>query len=186
MLSSSFLKSRGRAKSALAVLFFGLLCGVHAASPAHWRDELPNAVLLGSGEMRWFGLRLYDAALWSASRPFDASRSFALVLTYHRSISRARLVRTSIDEMRRLARSPLEQTVLARWEAELDAAFVDVSEGDQLIGVYLPNAGMRLYDRQKLLAEIADAELARAFFGIWIDDGTRDRKLRDQLLGMAK
>jgi hypothetical protein len=185
MSSSSFLKSLGVRKIALAFILSCMVGGA-AASPSGWREELPNAVLLGSGQMRWLGFRLYDAALWTASRPFNPSQPFALALTYHRDISRDRLVQTSMDEMRRIAAGSADSAVMARWEGELRAALVDVSEGDQLIGVYLPNTGMRLYDSRKLLAHIADPELARAFFGIWLDEASRDRKLRAQLLGLAK
>jgi hypothetical protein len=53
-------------------------------------------------------------------------------------------------------------------EALLSTAFVDVRDGDEPTGVYLPGNGMRLYDRQRLLAELNDEALARAFFDIWL------------------
>lgn len=148
-----------------------------------WRDELPGAVAIGNGELRWFGLRIYNAALWSGRQPFDPSARFAMQLTYHRSISRERLVQTSVDEMRRLGTAPSQPTVLAQWENQLRKAFVDVAAGDQLIGVNLPGYGMRLYDHRKLVADIPDPDLARAFFGIWLNEASRDQALRRQLLG---
>lgn len=154
-----------------------------APDAAAWRAMLPQAQPLGSGDLTWFGLRIYRASLWSASRPFDASQPFALQLSYYRSISRQRLVNTSIDEIRRLSRAPLPAATLARWETLLASAFVDVSAGDELIGVYLPGRGMQLYDRQRLLADIDDDALARAFFDIWLNPDSRDQKLRQRLMG---
>ncbi|MYM26447.1 hypothetical protein GTP46_27850 [Duganella sp. FT135W] len=165
-----------------------LLCAFMAAANAtagvaDWRALLPQAQALGGGDMTWFGLRIYRATLWSASRPFDAAQPFALQLSYYRSISRERLVRTSIDEIRRLSPAPLPAPTLTRWEALLNTAFVDVADGDELTGVYLPGSGMRLYDRQRLLAEVNDEALARAFFDIWLNPDSRDQRLRQRLIG---
>ncbi|WP_229263180.1 chalcone isomerase family protein [Duganella dendranthematis] len=154
-----------------------------ASDSAPWRATLPQAQPLGGGDMTWFGLRIYRATLWSASKPFDAAQPFALQLSYYRHISRQRLVSTSMDEIRRLSRAPLPAATLARWEALLTSAFVDVSEGDQLIGVYQPGHGMQLYDRQRLLADLDDEALARAFFDIWLNPDSRDNKLRQRLIG---
>lgn len=156
----------------------------HAGETAstEWRDELPGALAIGSGELRWFGLRIYHAVLWSGQRPFDPAGRFALQLTYHRSISRERLVETSLDEMRRLGSAPAPAT-LEQWRSKLRQAFVDVEPGDQLIGINLPGYGMRLYSRSKLVADIPDPLLARAFFGIWLNEASRDQGLRLQLLG---
>lgn len=168
----------------------GLLHAGHALATASppadteaWRAALPQAQSLGGGDLTWFGLRIYRATLWSARRPFDVTQPFALQLSYYRSISRARLVSTSMDEIRRLNRPALPIGTLARWETMLNSAFVDVSAGDQLVGVYLPQRGMQLYDKQRLLAQLDDAELARAFFDIWLHPDTRDPDLRRQLLG---
>lgn len=161
----------------------GAVAAAAAAETPPWRAVLPQASPLGGGDMTFFGLRIYRATLWSASRPFDAAQPFALQLSYYRSISRQRLVSTSIDEIRRLGRTPIPAATLARWETLLSSALVDVNQGDELIGVYQPGRGMQLYDRQRLLAELEDDALARAFFDIWLNPDSRDQKLRQHLLG---
>jgi hypothetical protein len=148
-----------------------------------WRALIPQAQALGGGDLTWFGLRIYRATLWSASRPFDDAQPFALQLHYYRSISRERLVNTSMDEIRRLSRAALPAATLSRWETLLASAFINVNEGDELVGIYLPSRGMRLYDRQRMLAEIDDQALARAFFDIWLNPDSRDKKLRQRLMG---
>ncbi|WP_374361965.1 chalcone isomerase family protein [Pseudoduganella danionis] len=180
-----------------AVLYAGLytllmLCTslisapLHAAPAAgHWRDELPAAIRLGGGELRWFGFRIYHATLWAEQQPFQPQRPFALQLQYHRNISRERLVDTSLDEIRRLSRKLPDSATLNRWRNTLLQAFTDVAPGDELIGVYRPGQGMRLYNQRQLLAEIDDAALAQAFFAIWLDERSHDQGLRQQLLGSA-
>lgn len=167
----------------------GLLAGQLLSGPcraAGWRDELPQAVALGDGDLRWLGLRIYHATLWAAQRPFQPERPFALQLRYYRNISRARLVQTSLDEIRRLGRAGADAATLAQWESELTSALTDVAPDDELIGVYAPGHGMRMYNRRVLLADIDDLPLARAFFGIWLDQGTRDQELRSKLLGVPQ
>ncbi len=92
-------------------------------------------------------------------------------------------MQTSLDEMGRLRGASLDPATLAQWERALERAFTDVASGDELIGVYLPGHGMRLYNQQRLLADIDDIGLARAFFGIWLDRDTRDQDLRRKLMG---
>jgi hypothetical protein len=179
-------RAPGWLRSCLQRCLLACLLAAPLASPSHaanWRDDLPRAVALGQGDLRWFGLRIYHATLWAEQRPFQPEQPFALQLSYYRSISRERLVQTSLDEMQRLAGNKLDAATLARWKTSLGSAFTDVAEGDQLTGVYAPGHGMRFYNQQRLLADIPDQELARAFFAIWLDERTRDTGLRRQLLG---
>ncbi|MDW5416460.1 chalcone isomerase family protein [Iodobacter sp. CM08] len=172
-------------KIALSVLI-ALASIALPASAATWRDELPQAKALGSGDLTWFRLRIYTAKLWSESPQFSLNAPFALELTYHRSISRTQFVETSIDEIKRLFGKQYSAEQLKRWEGEMYRAFTNVNEGDQLIGVFLPNQGCRFYNRNQLLADIRDPEFAKAFFAIWFDERTKDSGLREQLLGSAK
>lgn len=182
MSFSSALKSARRALLRAGLVVVVMASGVPAAA-GEWRTLLPQAQALGRGDMTWLGLRIYHATLWSAQRPFNAALPFALQLRYYRSISRQRLVSTSMDEIARLGSASLSPATRTRWESMLKSAFVDVHEGDELTGVYLPGHGMRLYDRERLLAELRDEALARAFFDIWLHADSRDAALRKQLLG---
>jgi hypothetical protein len=162
-----------------------LVLGSSAAlvQAAVWQQDLPQAKVLGSGDLRWFGLHIYSAKLWTESHTFDAKASFALELTYQKNISRERFVDTSIDEIKRLRGDTIGVEVLQRWKAHMEKSFTDVKSGDQLIGVHLPKIGCRFYSRDKLLAEIKDPEFAEAFFSIWFDPRSKDSGLRKQLTG---
>lgn len=150
---------------------------------AAWRAEIAPGHLLGSGDLNWFGFHIYSAKLWSSASVFNVDSKFALELTYHKNISRERFVDTSLEEMTRLYGEQFSQAQLQRWKEYMQQAFTDVKKGDQLIGVNLPGIGCRFYNRDKLLAEIKDPAFARAFFGIWFDARSKDRKLRQNLLG---
>ena len=173
---------RGRRLCLIAAL--GWLCCTLPVQAANWRDDLPQAILSGSGELRWFGLQIYSATLWSSTAPFDASQPFALELTYARQISRARLVQTSIDEIRRMSGARYTQAQYSHWQEWMEQAFSDVNEGDQLIGVFLPGQGCRFYNQTQLLAQVPDPDFAQAFFNIWLDPRSKDVQLRKHLTGV--
>lgn len=161
-----------------------LLLGLWSAgASANWREAVPGAQLVGQGELRFFGFRIYTARLWSPAKPLQPDTPFALELTYHRSIERDDFVRTSLEEILRLARPAPDAATLQRWEAEMRQAFVDVQPGERITGVFLPGFGCRFYAGERLQHEVADPQFAEAFFDIWLDPRSRDRNLRRKLLG---
>jgi hypothetical protein len=176
-------------RSILAIVLGLMVCVLPAqatetAVPAHIRSELNDAHLSGQGTFRWFGLKIYDAALWVEKNDFQpaapAATRLVLDLRYARELYGARIAQSSIDEMRQLGfGSPAQQRV---WLEKMTALFPDVREGTHISGVYLPAQGARFYLDGKLLGEIGDAEFARAFFAIWLDPRTSAAGLRDQLL----
>ena len=140
---------------------------------------------LGSGEMRWFGLKIYDAVLWvPAGDEWSDNRPFALSIRYARNIDGEQLVETSIDEMRRM--SFADETTLMRWRAALTLALPTVAEGETLVGLSLPGGGARFWHEGRPTAALTDPDLARAFFAIWLDSRTREPALRQRLLGFAQ
>lgn len=169
----------------LARLAFLLLLATAPGASADWRSALPDARPVGSGDFRWFGLRLYNARTFSPVTPLDWARPFALELTYQRSLSRDTLVEASLDEMRRLGGRELSETTLERWAALMREAFVDVRPGMRITGLYLPGQGARFYVDGQLRRQIDDAAFARGFFAIWLDPRARDPQLRLRLSGLA-
>ncbi len=66
------------------VVLASLLSLISLIAAASWREAVPQARLIGEGQLRFFGLRIYDARLWSETAPLQARTPFALELTYHR------------------------------------------------------------------------------------------------------
>ena len=144
---------------------------------------------LGSGKLRWFGLSVYDATLWSGPAGIDASalgsQALALRLRYARSIGGAELADASAKLMRGQA-SPQE---LQHWRQRMRAVFPDVHPGNTLCGVYLPHAASgpttQFLAAGKLLGSIDGEDFARAFFGIWLGPHATHAQLRRELLAGA-
>jgi len=153
-----------------------------AASALHASPlpQLPDFEAVGSGTMRFLGLRIYDATLWSPSGVWSADQPYALQLVYARSFDGAAIARRSVEEMRGQRAYPA--TTLARWEQQMRALFPDVKKGDRLIGVRQPGAGATFYSGTRKLGQIDDEAFADAFFGIWLNPSTSAPALRAQLL----
>lgn len=157
------------------------------APPAFVRPALPGAALWGEGQLRFLGLRIYDARLWAGPQ-FDASdfgaHPLALELTYHRAFQGIAIAQRSIDEIAR--QGDLAPAQAQRWLAALSAVLPDVQPGDRLTGLYRPGQGLRLWRGQKAQGAIDDAELARRFFGIWLSPRTSEPGLRTALLSRPR
>lgn len=143
--------------------------------------EYPQLRLAGEGRLRWFGLLVYDATLWADGARWDPQRAFALDLRYARDFQGHRLARTSTDEMRRLGFGSDAQ--LSRWNAQMEQLFPDVRKGERITGVNLPGRGVQFFHDGRPVGSVDDPEFARAFFAIWLDERTREPRLRQSLMG---
>ncbi len=144
--------------------------------------ELPNLKRLGEGSLRFFGIHVYDSALW-APGIFGFDKPFALDIRYAMTVKGRDLAERSIKEMKGQGITDAEK--LRRWEAAMNGVFPDIKPGDRLVGLNVPGKEARFYTNDRLLGTVADPEFARAFFGIWLDERTSEPKLRAKLLGQA-
>jgi hypothetical protein len=158
--------------------------GAHASVSA-----LPaNLVEVGSGEMRWLGMEVYDARLLSGGERFSgdfSSGPVALEITYRRNIPSDRLVRTTEREWQRLRRELQlpEAPRVRQWLGEIATIWPDVTPGDRLIALVEPAGETRFYGNDGLLGVVNDPDFGPAFLGIWLHPATRAAELRAELLG---
>ena len=156
------------------------------APPPEASPELPGAVWSGTARMRFFGLAIYDAALWVAPG-FSASRyaqsPLALQLTYLRSLNGRSIAQRSLEEMRRGA--ALTSVQEQRWLAAMQDAFPDVQSGDRITGLHQPGLGARFWFNGQPRAQVRDVDFSRLFFGIWLAESSSEPGLRVALLAGA-
>jgi hypothetical protein len=162
----------------LLALLYALLpqAGWAQAVPAHISAVLPQAKLSGSGAYRWFGLKLYDARLWTDKQ------NVALDLDYARELVGKRIATASIDEIKKLSIGTAAQH--SAWLASMTAIFPDVKKGTHITGVLVAGQATRFFLNGAPLGEIADPEFGPAFFAIWLDPKTSEPSLRRALLGI--
>lgn len=152
--------------------------------PQELRSELPDAQLQGSATLRFLGMDIYKARLWT-SREFKAASytqsAFGLELIYMRSLSGRLIAERSLKEMQRQGRASEERE--QAWLAAMAQAFPDVKAGDRITGVYRPGAGTNFWFNGQTRPAVHDASFGPVFFGIWLSDATSEPKMRTSLLG---
>jgi len=159
------------------------------AAPAGAQRLPPELVALagareaGSGALRYFGLLVYEAKLWTTGPRFDAGAPHALGIRYARNIKGFKLAEESVSQWRRMRYGFEDQ--YESWEAQMRRIFLDVKPDDELVGVHQPGRGAQFYFNGRLAGEVADPAFARAFFAIWLDQRTTEPGLRRVLLGEA-
>lgn len=155
------------------------------AVPPELAGELPGARWRGTGVMRFFGLHIYDARLWSPAPVAGdgADQPLALELIYARALVGEQIASRSLKEMARIGAISDEQS--ARWLQAMTRLFPDVRGGDRLTGVQRPGHAARFFLNGVLRGEVPDADFTRLFFGIWLSPRTSEPRLRAQLLGGA-
>ena len=151
-------------------------------TPEAAESPLPGTRLAGQGLLRYYGFEVYRARLW-VPPGFEAddyaAHPLALELAYLRDFSAEAIARRSLQEMQRQQAIPAAQA--SRWQQALQAALPDVKKGDRLTGVYRPGAGAVFWMDGRVVGEVADAQFARLFFGIWLSPRTSEPALRQAL-----
>jgi Chalcone isomerase-like len=154
------------------------------APPTEVSAALPGAVRQGHGRLRYFGLHIYDATLWSPTpvphgNPLGAA--LALEMRYARKLAGSAIADRSLEEMKRVGDfSPADGQ---RWLDAMKQTFPDVHAGDRITGVHRPGVGAAFFVNGKASGEVRDALFAQLFFGVWLSPRTSQPALRAALLG---
>ena len=137
----------------------------------------------GEGQLRFFGLNIYTARLWTADG-FDAAHHarhpLALELTYARTFSARDIAERSLQEMKR--QTLVNQAVEADWTQKLAAVLPDVKPGDRLMGFHRPAQGALFQAGGRTLGAVDDPVFSALFFGIWLSPVTSEPALRTALI----
>ena len=148
---------------------------------------LAGTRLSGQARHRVWGFEVYDAALWVTpgfSTQAPERSAFALELHYLRDFSARDIASRSITEMRRSG--PLTPEQADQWQKALETTLPDVRKGDRLTVVNQPGQPTAFWLNGKSIGDIAGADFAKRFFGIWLAPQTSAPALREALLAGAQ
>ena len=185
MTAQSPLSRRGALLLLLAALPAAALASrAPTALPPELQTELDGARLLGEGELKVFGLHVYDIRLWGEA-DFNGrelqSQPLALELEYARALDGKAIAERSLKEMQGL--DTIDAALAERWLQQMRLIFPNVKKGDRITGVQRPGEAARFFVNGQPRGEVRDAEFTRLFFGIWLSPRTSQPKLREALLG---
>ena len=170
--------TRWHAKS---LLLGCMLCAVQAL--AH--PLLPGGQLRGEATLRYFGLQVYRARLWTLPE-FRVSQAIdqllVLELEYLRDLKGESIAQRSLKEMQRA--QWIAEPQAQRWLSEMQRVFPNVKAGDRLSGQHLPGQGARFWHNGRPTGQVDDPLFARLFFGIWLAPTTSEPDMRSALLGL--
>jgi hypothetical protein len=170
-------------RAAVLALLLALAQAAQAATPLAPPSPPARYALqpVGEGTLTWFGLHVYDAALWAPNARVDFDSPLALVVRYARALEGAAIAERALEEIAQLGIGSAAQR--AAWGARLRALLPDVDDGDLVAGVHRPGQGMRFYLNGRRIGEINDPAFSRAFLAIWLDPRTSVPALRAALIG---
>lgn len=146
--------------------------------------QLPESRLQGKATMRYWGMEIYHARLWtlpSFSVGIAGDQPVVLELEYLRSLNGNAIAERSLKEMLRAA--AVSDSQAKKWLDEMKAIFPDVKSGDRLTGQHIPGQGAVFWYNGRQIGQIDDADFARLFFGIWLSPNTSEPEMRMALLG---
>ena len=150
--------------------------------PVPLRNAEPALQPVGAATLHWFGLHVYDIALFAAKPPYSPAGTAVLSICYRISIKHQRLLDTTLKEWRRLGQGTAAQH--EQWCKQLEGMWPDVKDGDRLTAFTCSNGPTQFYFGDRRLGEIADPAFGPAFFAIWLHEKSRYPEIRDELLGV--
>ena len=164
----------------LSALVLVLLLPINAlAGPAEEHGLFKS----GEGSLRWFGISVFTAQLWTrpdSSQGALYDRPVMLSIEYDWNVSRQRILRATREEWKRLD-GQLDAREIS-WLDALAGIFPDVRSGENLSSLVMPGSGTQFFLGDNEIGRIDDADFGQSFLAIWLDENTRDTRLREGLL----
>lgn len=158
--------------------------GVKSPLPEVVKLQWQGFEMIGQTTLKRFGLHIYDASFWMLDdklTDFMTNNTCALSITYARNIRAKNLLSNTKKEWKRLGFAGQYPT--EAWLEILKNLWPDVVKGDQLVVVTQPDGKTTFFNNQTSLGTIDDSDFGAAFLAIWLDENSRFKKNRKELLG---
>jgi hypothetical protein len=153
-----------------------------AVLPVPLREVKPDLRPVGASTLHWFGLHVYDIALYVQEAAYMTNSTAGLCIRYNIAIKRQRLLDTTLKEWVRLGKG--EDLQRAQWIEQLEPLWPDLKSGDSLTAFTRQNGPTQFYFGDRLLGTVQDPAFGPAFFAIWLDMKCRYPEVRKGLLGL--
>lgn len=153
-----------------------------AATPALAQSNvaaaaLPGAEVRGTATLRFLGLPLYQARLFTVGgAALDWRQDFGIELTYLRDLTQYDLVEATMREFKRTGGAlPLE--------VQLSGCFDAVTKGDRYLAISDGADKIGFWRNGQRSCTLAYPQIKTRFMGIFVGDNTRSRSFTRRLTG---
>ena len=138
--------------------------------------------LRGKADLRWVGLLIYTAELWTVGQEDLYQKDLMLSIKYHRKLDSSDIVERSVEEMIYVG---VHADAANALRPKLAKIIPNVDEHTTINVVYRPKQGIVFYrNGQTLLGQIDSEIEGRNFLDIWLSPKTSQPKLRLKMLGI--
>lgn len=145
------------------------------------KDNLNPSFLIGSSELRFWGLKVYQIFLWSELKKFSYNKKFAIQINYNMAFSSEDLAKRSVHEIKRNHSLSEQEEKSYYWQ--LKQIFTSVKSGDQKVALFIPDNGLLMFSNSNLNGRISDPKLARLFVDIWLNENSSYPEVTRKILG---
>lgn len=145
-------------------------------------DEFETLQKVGETRLSVWFWDVYDAELRTDTGALESAEQRALQLSYLRDIKAKDLVDTTADEWERLG-----ITISAdhqQWLSELRDMWPNVQEGDCITLLETEQGHAKFFGPSGELGEIRSAQFTDDFLAIWLDENSRFKDARNELIGV--
>ena len=150
-----------------------------AGSSALGSSECNNFKSVGSGELRKFFIKVYDAKLATPSGRYIDNRSLCLSINYAVAISDDQFLSATSRQFSHLGVSDVQKTA---WLEVLKPLMPSVVKGDQIV-LYVDQDGEgSLYHNRVKTGTLASTQLTNNFANIWLGPNSTEPRLRQALV----
>lgn len=164
-------------------LFLAVLICVasFARADASTMPGINQAQLAGQATLRWFGVKVYDAELFTPNgEPYKRGSAAALRLRYNVEFSREELVGATIKELVRLENAQADHEVLRR---KLGNCFAAVGKKDQFLALAPKADQIKFYLNGRQTCSLSHPDIRGRFLDIWLSPNSRNPRLSERLRG---
>lgn len=136
---------------------------------------------LGSGDFRWFGLKVYEAQLYTPQgKGFNWERPFALQLDYARKVRARVQLKASLDELKRIEGAQGDHAQIG---SKLSNCLRDLRAGDRVVAVAQDADTLDFFVNGAQTCTLQHGEIRERYMSLWLSDDARDQKLARRLRG---
>lgn len=144
-------------------------------------QPMQSMTLVGSGTLDYAIWKVYTASLYTPTGEWKSDHAMGLHIHYHIQLDGKKIAERSIHEMKEQGMPHREKW--GKWKYQLKTIIPSVKANTHLSAIYIPGSGTQFYKGDQWIGSIPGDDFGVSFFGIWLNEGTSEPKLRRHLLG---